>query len=150
RDRAACHAPPSPERVPRARRQWAPSAQPRIRPTTPWLRRARASGAAGTAWREASNSGPHGGQGRRAAVLLAAAQLAPFLLVVLAVEDVPFPAARHDPLGHASACELVEAAVEREGVHQGTLDLVQKQPVAAHPAELLLDHAALESVREEG
>ena len=47
-------------------------------------------------------------------------ELSPLLVVVLPVEHVPLPASRHHPLRHAGACELIDAAVEREPSSRST------------------------------
>src|SRR5258708_4651453 len=64
-------------------------------------------------------------------------QLAALLLVVAAVEDVPFAAAGDHALRHAGTRELIEAAVEGETLGEPALRLGEEEPLVADVPELL-------------
>src|ERR1051325_8741642 len=78
-----------------------------------------------------------------------AAELPPLLFVVAAVEDVPFPAPGDHPLRHASAGQLVQAAVDRERVAQTALRLVQEEALVADLPECVGRDRLQERVRAE-
>src|SRR5882724_7108722 len=77
------------------------------------------------------------------------AQLAALLLVVAAVEDVPFAAAGDHALRHAGTRELVEAAVEGEALGEPALRLGEEEPLVADTPELLTRDGLQEGVGQE-
>src|SRR2546427_3321241 len=76
-------------------------------------------------------------------------QLAALLLVVAAVEDVPFAAAGDRALRHAGTRELVEAAVEGEALGEPALPLGEEEPLVADVPELLTRDGLQEGVGQE-
>src|SRR6266481_508964 len=77
------------------------------------------------------------------------AQLAALLLVVAAVEDVPFAAAGDHALRHAGTRELIEAAVEGETLGEPALRLGEEEPLVADVPELLTRDGLQEGVGQE-